>query len=143
VDEKELAGIEGFDEDTARELQTRAAEYLAQLDAELDSKRLELGVEDALKEIPGVTTALLVAFGENGIKTVDDLAGCATDDLAGWSERKDGEVTKFPGILEGASREEAEALIMQARVKAGWIKEEDLAPPPVEAEPAEAGEVEA
>jgi N utilization substance protein A len=143
VDEKELAGIEGFDEDTARELQTRAAEYLAQLDAELDSKRLELGVEDALKEIPGVTTALLVAFGENGIKTVDDLAGCATDDLAGWSERKDGEVTKFPGILEGASREEAEALIMQARVKAGWIKEEDLAPPPVEAESAEAGEVEA
>ena len=138
VDEKELAGIEGFDEDTARELQARAAEYLAKLDAELDARRKELGVEDALKDVAGVTTAMLVAFGEDGIKTVDDLAGCATDDLAGWSERKDGEVVKHPGILEGTSREEADSLIMQARVKAGWIKEEDLAPPPAEAEPAEA-----
>jgi N utilization substance protein A len=144
VDEKEIAGIEGFDEDTARELQARATEYLAKLDAELDTKRVELGVEDALKEIAGVTTAMLVNFGENGIKTVEDLAGCATDDLAGWSERKDGETTKHAGILEGLSREEADALIMQARVKMGWIKEEDLAPPPAaEAVPAEAGEVEA
>src|SRR5216684_1501712 len=130
VDEKEIAGIEGFDEDTARELQARAAEYLAKLDAELDTKRVELGVEDALRAIPGVTTAMLVEFGENGIKTVEDLAGCATDDLAGWSERKDGETTKHAGILEELSREEADALIMQARVKMGWIKEEDLAPPP-------------
>jgi len=142
ADEKEIAGIEGFDEDTARELQARAAEYLAKLDAELDTKRVELGVEDALREIPGVTTAIMVAFGENGIKTVEDLAGCATDDLAGWSERKDGETTKHAGILEELSREEADALIMQARVKMGWIKEEDLAPPAAE-EPAEAGEVEA
>jgi N utilization substance protein A len=142
VDEKEIAGIEGFDEDTARELQARAAEYLAKLDAELDAKRVELGVEDALKEIPGVTTAMLVAFGENGIKTVEDLADCATDDLAGWSERKDGETTKHAGILEDGSREEADALIMQARVKMGWIKEEDLVPPPAAEEPAEA-EVEA
>ena len=44
-----------------------------------------------LKEVPGVTTAMLVALGENDIKTVEDLAGCATDDLAGWTERKDGE----------------------------------------------------
>jgi transcription termination/antitermination protein NusA len=143
ADEKEIAGIEGFDEDTARELQARAAEYLAKLDAELDTKRVELGVEDALREIPGVTTTIMVAFGENGIKTVEDLAGCATDDLAGWSERKDGETTKHAGILEELSREEADALIMQARVKMGWIKEEDLAPPPAAEEPAEAGEVEA
>ena len=82
--------------------------------------------------MPGVTTAMLVKLGENGIKTVEDLAGCATDDLFGWSERKDGETTRMPGILDGfeMSREEAEAMIMQARVKAGWIKEEDLAPPP-------------
>ncbi len=142
VDEKEIAGIEGFDEDTARELQARAAEYLAKLDAELDAKRVELGVEDALREVPGVTTAMLVEFGENGIKTVEDLAGCATDDLAGWSERKDGETTKHAGILEELSREEAEALIMQARVKMGWIREEDLAPPPAAEEPAEASEAE-
>src|SRR3954463_7988916 len=138
VDEKEVAGIEGFDEDTAHELQTRARDYLGQLEAELDAKRTELGVEDALKEIPGVTTAMLVKLGENGIKTVEDLAGCATDDLSGWSERKDGETTRYPGFLDGfeLSRDDAEALIMQARVKAGWIKEEDLAPPPTE-EPAE------
>src|SRR3954451_5544291 len=131
IDEREIAGIEGFDEDTAKELQTRAREYLEGQEAELDAKRKELGVEDALKEVPGATTAILVQLGEEGIKTVEDLAGCATDDLAGWTERKDGEVTKHPGALEGfdLSREAIEALIMQARVKAGWIKEEDLAPP--------------
>src|SRR5213592_42104 len=140
VDEKELAGIEGFDEDTARELQARARDHLGQQEAELDEKRKQLGVEDALKEIPGVTTAMLVKLGENDIKTVEDLAGCATDDLFGWSERKDGETTRFPGILDGfeLARDETEALIMQARVKAGWIKEEDLIEPAAEEAPAEA-----
>src|SRR5580693_526764 len=60
VDEKELAGIEGFDEDTARELQARAREYLGRQEAELDDKRKELGVDDAVKEVPGVTTRMLV-----------------------------------------------------------------------------------
>jgi N utilization substance protein A len=84
---------------------------------------------------------MLVKFGENGIKTVEDLAGCATDDLAGWTERKDGESKREPGILDGfeMSREDAEAIIMQARLKAGWVSEADLAPPPAaEAAPAEA-----
>jgi N utilization substance protein A len=139
IDEKEIAGIEGFDEDTARELQTRAREYLARLEGELDAKRVELGVEDALKDVPGVTMPMLVKFGESGIKTVEDLAGCATDDLCGWTERKDGESKREPGILDGhdISREEAEAMIMQARLKAGWITEADLAPP-AEAPPPEA-----
>jgi N utilization substance protein A len=135
VDAKEIAGIEGFDEDTAGELQNRANEFLAAQEAELDAKRKELGVEDALKDVPGVTTAILVRLGENDIKTVEDLAGCATDDLFGWSERKDGENVRNPGILDGfdLSRDETEMLIMQARVKAGWIKEEDLVPPAAEA----------
>ena len=140
VDAKEIAGIEGFDDDTAAELQNRAREYLAKLEAELDAKRLELGVEDALKDVEGVTTAaMLVRFGENGIKTVEDLAGCATDDLAGWTERKDGEAVRQPGILDGMelSREEAEALIMRARLKAGWISEADLAAPAAVEEAAE------
>jgi N utilization substance protein A len=138
VDVKEIANIEGFDEDTAAELQNRASEYLAKIEAELDAKRVELGVEDALRDIPGVTTAMLVRFGENGIKTVEDLAGCATDDLAGWTERKDGESKREPGILDGfeMSREDAEAIIMQARLKAGWVSEADLAPPPVAEAPA-------
>ncbi len=143
VEEKDIASIEGFDAETAHELQTRARDHLAQIEAELDAKRTELGVEDALKEVPGVTTRMLVAFGENGIKTVEDLAGCATDDLTGWSERKDGETVRTPGALEGfeTSREESEAMIMQARLKAGWITEADLAPPAAEeaaAEPAAA-----
>jgi len=131
VDEKEIASIEGFDAETAQELQNRAREYLARIEAELDAKRIELGVEDALKEVPGVTTRMLVALGENGIKTVEDLAGCATDDLTGWTERKDGENVRYPGALDGfeLSREEIDSIIMQARLKAGWITEADLAPP--------------
>jgi N utilization substance protein A len=143
VDQKEIAGIEGFDDDTAGELQARAREYLAQVEGELDAKRKELGVDDALKEVPGVTTRMLVKFGENDIKTVEDLAGCATDDLAGWSERQDGETSRHAGILDGLdlARDEIEAIIMQARLKAGWITEADLHPPASEeatAEPAEA-----
>lgn len=143
VDEKEIAGIEGFDADTARELQERAKEYLDKQESELDAKRIELGVEDAVKDVPGVTTKILVALGENGVKTVEDLAGCATDDLTGWTERKDGESKHEPGFLDGlnVSREDAEAMIMQARLKAGWVTEAELAPPPApeaEAAPTEA-----
>src|SRR5438874_2054161 len=130
VDVKELAGIEGFDDETANELQSRAREYLEQLESELENKRKELGVDDALKTVPGVTSKILVKFGENEIKSVEDLAGCATDDLVGWTERKEGgEPTKFPGILDAneISREDAEAMIMQARVIAGWITEAELA----------------
>ncbi|MGB6758060.1 MAG: transcription termination factor NusA, partial [Xanthobacteraceae bacterium] len=143
VDPKEIAGIEGFDDDTANELQTRAREYLAKIEGELDAKRKELGVEDELKEVEGVTSAMLVRFGENGIKTIEDLAGCATDDLAGWTERKDGEAVRQAGILDGfeISREEAEAIIMQARLKAGWVTEADLAAP--EAPEAASAEAEA
>jgi N utilization substance protein A len=131
VDVRELAGIEGFDEETANELQSRAREYLEHLEAELEAKRKELGVDDALKDIPGVTGKILVKLGENDVKTVEDLAGCATDDLVGWSERKDGETVKHAGFLDASetSRDEAEAIIMQARLAAGWITEADLAKP--------------
>jgi N utilization substance protein A len=137
VDVKELAGIEGFDDETANELQNRAKEYLEQLESELENKRKELGVEDALKTVPGVTSKMLVKFGENDIKTVEDLAGCATDDLIGWTERKEGgEPTKHPGILDAneTSRDDAENIIMQARVIAGWITQADLVKKPEEAE---------
>ncbi len=141
VDITEISSIQGFDEDTANEIQSRAREFLARIEAEQDERRLELGVADELREIPGVTTAMLVAFGENDIKSVEDLAGSATDDLLGWSERKDGEVKHFPGALEGfaVSKEEAEALVMQARLKAGWI---DSLPEP-EPEPEDETEGEA
>jgi N utilization substance protein A len=124
VETAELANIEGFDEDTAGEIQARAQEYLARIDAEHDARRQELGVADELKEVDGVTTAMLVAFGENDIKTVEDLAGCATDDLVGWTEGRGPEATRHKGTLDGfdISRQDAEAMIMAARVKAGWIE---------------------
>jgi N utilization substance protein A len=140
VDTRELAGIEGFDEETANELQSRAREYLERLEGELESRRVELGVADDMKDVPGINSKMLVKLGENDVKTVEDLAGCATDDLSGWVERKEGaEPVKHAGFLDGidVSREDAEAVIMQARVKAGWITEADLVKPAEEAEASE------
>ena len=132
----ELAEIEGFDEDTAQELQERATSFIEKRNAELDAKRRELGVEDAVAEVEGITTAMLVTLGENGVKTLEDLAGCATDDLLGYYEMKDKERVRVPGALEGFNLTSADAndIIMKARVKAGWVTEADLAPPEAEAE---------
>ncbi|MFN3502516.1 MAG: transcription termination factor NusA [Allorhizobium sp.] len=129
VELDEIASIDGFDEDTAQEIQTRAREYLEKIEAEMDAKRRELGVADELRQIDGMTSQMMVALGEDGIKTVEDFAGCAADDLIGWSERKDGETKKFEGLFSkfDISRAEAEAMIVQARLSAGWITEEDLA----------------
>jgi N utilization substance protein A len=132
VDAAEVAHIEGFDEETAKEIQSRAREYLERQEAERDARRKELGVTDALAKIQGITTQMLVAFGEHGIKTVDDLADCATDELVGWTERrkeKDAEPVRHKGVLDGldVSRKDAEELIMAARIAAGWVTEEDIA----------------
>tara|TARA_R110002050_G_scaffold70605_2_gene152143 strand:- start:581 stop:2236 length:1656 start_codon:yes stop_codon:yes gene_type:complete len=128
VDLGEITAIEGFDEETANELQTRAREYLDKLEAELDAKRKELGVEDELRTVPGMTTAMMVALGADGIKTVEDFAGCAVDDLTGWSERKDGETKRFDGLFTGLeiTRTEAESMILSARLAVGWITEDEL-----------------
>jgi N utilization substance protein A len=133
VDLAEIAQIEGFSEETATTIQTQARDYLQRIENERDARRRELGVADELAEVAGVTTAMMVAFGENNIKTVEDLADCATDELTGWVERKkekDAEPVRHKGILDGfgMSREDAEHLILSARVHAGWIKAEDLAP---------------
>ena len=131
VPEGELAEIEGFDEETAAELQARAVGYIDQKNAEFDQKRKELGVEDAVTEIEGLSSAMLVALGENGIKTVEDLAGCATDDLLGYYEEKDKERVRVPGALDGSglTADDANAIIMKARVKMGWVTEADLVKP--------------
>jgi N utilization substance protein A len=144
VEDEELASIEGFDEDTANELQTRAREYLDREAAELDQKRQELGVEDGVLEVQGVTLAMSVALGEAGVKTVEDLADLATDELRGAFETKGGgERARTPGALESfsLSQEDAERIILRARVAAGWI---DAADVPELAEPeeeADAGEM--
>jgi transcription termination/antitermination protein NusA len=129
VDLGELASIQGFDEDTAREIQNRAQGYLARIEAEQDARRKELGVDDQLREIDGITTPMLVALGENGVKTVEDFADLATDDLVGWTDGKGTEAVRHKGFLDAleVSRADAEGMIMAARVKLGWIE------PPVEA----------
>ena len=142
VDSAEVSNIEGFDENFATEIQTRAKEYLERKEAELDEKRKALGVKDELTQVPGVTTAMLVAFGEGGVKTVEDLADCATDDLIGWSEKVEGENKRHPGILDsfGLTKTEAEDLVMSARVVAGWVSLEDVIktrPAAADAAPAE------
>ncbi len=136
VEPDEISVIEGFDEDTAAEIQARAREHLEEVERRLDEERRELGVEDALREIPGVTTAIMVALGRDEVRTVEDLAGCAGDDLVGWTERQDGEVTQYPGALSGldVSRAEAEDMIIKARLAVGWITEADLAADDEEAE---------
>ncbi|MEZ5926172.1 MAG: transcription termination factor NusA [Hyphomicrobiaceae bacterium] len=134
VDPAEVTTIEGFDENMASEIQGRAKEYLERKEAELDERRRELGVADELLSVPGVTTAMLVAFGENSIKTVEDLADCARDDLEGWYEKTGTETKHHPGVLEkfDLSRQEIEDLIMSARVVAGWVAVEDIVRPVAE-----------
>jgi N utilization substance protein A len=132
----EIATIEGFDEDTAEELQARAREFLEREAAELDAKRKALGVEDGLLEIEGLTLPMLVALGEGGVKTVEDLADLATDELRGGYEMRDGERTRVPGVLESfnLAPADAEMLILRARVAAGWIDASELEPPVEEGE---------
>jgi N utilization substance protein A len=140
VDENELASIEGFDEDTAVELQTRAREALEREAAELDARRRELGVDDAVLDVEGVTLPMSVALGEAGVKTLEDLADLATDELRGAFESKGGERVRNPGALENFNLavEDAEAIILRARVAAGWIDAADLAQPEADDEAPEA-----
>src|SRR4051812_42207904 len=110
VDDEELSEIEGFDENVAAELKRRAVEFLERRDVELDDKRRELGVEDAVAEAGGFTPAQLVALGEKGVKTLDDLADLASDELI--------------EILgpDSMDEETANAIIMAAREH--WFAEE-------------------
>ncbi len=143
VEPSEIAMIEGFDDDTAAEIQSRANEYLDAVEKAHDEERIELGVSDDLYQIEGLTGAMLVAIGKDGVKTIEDFAGYAADDLVGWVERKDGESKHFEGTLSAfpVSREEAEQMIMQARVLAGWVSDEDIAPQEAEGEETEQAQV--
>ncbi len=132
VDEEEMAQIEGFDEETAAELQARARDWLDKEAAALDAARRELGVEDGVMEVEGVTLPMAVALGNAGVKTVEDLADLSTDELRGAFESKPtGERVRVAGALEGLeiSQEDAEKLILRARVAAGWIEADALEEP--------------
>src|SRR3982750_53001 len=127
VDLGELAQIEAFAAERAQELQSRAVEHIEARNKEMDDKRLALGVADEVLEVEGVTAAMAVALGEHEIKSLEDLAGCATDDLIGYYEvNKDKERVRVPGALDGfnLTSDDANAIVMKARVKMGWIEEE-------------------
>ena len=129
VEIEQLAAIEGFDEEVASELQERAREYLEKLTAELVARRRELGVADEVAEMEGVTPQMAVKFGENDVKTIDDLAGLVPDDLVGWKEPgPDGKPKFVAGLLDknDMSREDAELFILKARVVAGWVEPQAL-----------------
>ena len=108
---EDIVGIEGFDEEVSEELRDRARAYLAQQEEELTQRRKDLNVSDDLAEVKGVTPALLVVLGENGIKTRDDLADLATDELL--------EFAPAGSLTESKANE----IIMAAR--AHWFEEED------------------
>jgi N utilization substance protein A len=130
VEVDELAAIEGFDEELAAELQNRAQEALERREQANREERTNLGVEDALAEIPHLTEAMLVTLGKAGIKTLDDLADLATDELVQKKRvdqrrrKSDSNSDDKGGILAayGLSDEQGNEIIMAAR--AHWFEEE-------------------
>jgi len=119
VEPEELTSIEGFDEGLVAELQQRAVDALENRKKEADKKRKKLGVSDDLAEIEGLTPEMLVILGEAEVKTLEDFAGFASDELIFGSDAP----------FKGTELTEAEAseMIMAARLKAGWITKKDLA----------------
>ena len=130
VEIDELLVIDGVDEDTAQELQTRAREFLEEQANKALEHAKELGVEDSLINFEGLSPQMLEALAEDGVKTLDEFATCADWELAGGWTTVDGERVKDDGILEkfDVSLEEAQDLVMTARVMLGWVNPDDLAP---------------
>ena len=128
VEIDELLVIDGVDEDTAQELQTRAREFLEEQANKALEKAKELGVEESLINFEGLSPQMLEALGEDGVKTLDEFATCADWELAGGWTTVDGERVKDDGILEefDVSLEEAQDLVMTARVMLGWVNPDDL-----------------
>jgi N utilization substance protein A len=128
VEMDELLVIDGVDEGTAEELQARARDYLEEQNKLALQKARDLGVEDSLIEFEGLTPQMLVALGEDGVKTLEDFATCADWELAGGWTTDGGERVKDDGLLEpfDVSLEEAQNMVMTARVKLGWVTIEEL-----------------
>ena len=123
VDVDELLVIDGVDTDTASELQARARDFLEEQARAALEKARELGVEDSLVEFDGLTPQMIEALAQDGIKTLEDFATCADWELAGGWTTVNGERVKDEGLLEAfdLSLEEAQDLIMTARVQLGWV----------------------
>ena len=130
VEIDELLVIDGVDEDTAQELQTRAKEFLEEQANKALERAKELGVEESLINFEGLSPQMLEALAEDGVKNLDEFATCADWELAGGWTTVDGERVKDDGILEkfDLSLEEAQDMVMTARVMLGWVNPDDLVP---------------
>jgi N utilization substance protein A len=140
VELDELLVIEGVDEDTANELQARARDYLEEQNRKALEQAREMGVEQSLIDFEGLTPQMLVALGEDDVKTLEDFATCADWELAGGWTTVDGQRVKDDGLLEKfeVSLEEAQNMVMTARLQLGWVTIEELeAQAAAEAEAAE------
>ena len=128
VDLDELLVIDGVDEGTAEELQARARDVLEEMNRKSMERARELGVEDSLVDFDGLTPQMIEALAEDGVKTLEDFATCADWELAGGWTTVNGERIKDDGVLEkfDVSLEEAQTLVMNARVQLGWVDPADL-----------------
>jgi len=129
VDIDELLSIEGFDEETAEELQARARESLEELNQKAIERAKALGVQQDLFDYEGLTPQMIEKLAEDGILTLEEFARCADWELAGGYTTVDGKRVKDEGLLEqfDVSLEEAQQLVMGARLQLGWVTEEELA----------------
>ena len=128
VELDELLVIDGVDEDTANELQARARDHIEALNKAALDKAIELGAEQSLIDFEGLTPQMVQALAEDGVKTLEDFATCADWELAGGWTTVDGERVKDDGLLEpfDISLEEAQHMVMTARIQLGWVDPEDL-----------------
>ena len=128
VDPDELLAIDGIDEETATELQKRALDVLEVQAQEALAKARALGVQDNLADFDSLTPQMLVPLATDGIKTLEEFARCADWELAGGWTVVDGQKVKDDGLLEpfGVTLQEAQNMVMAARVMLGWVDVEDL-----------------
>ncbi|MCA1777009.1 MAG: transcription termination factor NusA [Paracoccaceae bacterium] len=128
VELDELLVIEGVDDDTAAELQARARDVLEARNTKALERARELGAQDSLIEFEGLTPQMVEALAEDDVKTLEDFATCADWELAGGWTTVDGQRHKDDGVLEkfDLSLEEAQDMIMTARVMLGWVDPDDL-----------------
>jgi N utilization substance protein A len=128
VDVDELLSIDGFDEGTAAELQARARDNLEAANIKAMENARALGVEDSLVSFEGLTPQMLEALANDGIKTLEDFATCADWELAGGWTTENGQRKKDEGVLEkfDVSLEEAQHMVMTARVLLGWVDPTEL-----------------
>ncbi|MEE9389185.1 MAG: transcription termination factor NusA [Paracoccaceae bacterium] len=129
VEAGELLVIDGVDEDTASELQARAKDFIDGQNKKAVDHAKELGAEESLITYDGLTPQMVEALAEDGVKTLDEFASCADWELAGGWTTIAGERVKDDGILEkfDMSLEEAQVLVMTARIQLGWVDPADLA----------------